>query len=81
MQASIRARLARLEAMHRPRADVWTIGLDIVEWRGADDGFGRVLARIPPRRIEPGEPFDYVKSIEELVQAMGGVAPGDMDAD
>lgn len=88
MQASIKSRLARLEAMHRPTADTWTIGVDVVEWRASDagfggayGGFGRVLASIPPRLIEPGEEFDYVKSMEELVQAMGGGAPGDMDTD
>ena len=57
--------------MHRPEpVEVWTIGVDFVEWRGADaGGFGRVLARIPPRLIDPREPFDYRASIDEIMRA------------
>ena len=74
MHRSLRNRIARLEDVTRPSAAqaMWTIPIDIVEWVGADDrGFGRVVGHVPARLIEPGEPFDYRRGIEELVRAMG----------
>ncbi len=72
MQQSIKNRLKRLEDAARPPGPMWTIGVDIVEWSGADDrGFGKVVGHIPPRLIEPVEPFDYRSGIAELVAAMG----------
>jgi hypothetical protein len=72
MNNNLKHRMERLEATHRPPAAMWTIPIDVVEWRGDDaGGFGRVVGHIPARPIEPGEPFDYRKGIEELVRAMG----------
>lgn len=70
MQQSIKRRLERLEAAQQPDEGTWTIGIDIVEWGGADSGFGRVLASIPPRLILPGEKFDYRRELDTLLAAM-----------
>ena len=73
MQRGYRTRLERLEAAHRPPAQEWTIGVDIVaNWR-PDGGRQRVVAHIPPRLMEPGETFDYRRTLDELLDAMASV--------
>lgn len=79
MHQGIKMRIEKLEAAHQPPGPTWTIGVDIVEWRGGDNGFGRVLASIPARPLEPGEPFDYRRCIDELIAALDGIDDSAVD--
>ena len=69
MQRSLERRLARLESELRPASSAMTIGVDIMEMT-SDGVFGRTLAHIAPRVIDPSKPFDFDAGMRELLGAM-----------
>ena len=69
MQQGFKNRLRRLEDVARPAGLAWTIPIDIMEM--SDDGvFGRCLAHIPARPLDPSKPFDFDAGMRELLGAM-----------
>jgi hypothetical protein len=68
----------RLEALEAAQpAERWSIGIDWVDnW--TETGGGRVVLSLPPRRLLPGETFDYERELARLFAALeqGGGTDG-----